>query len=179
MKYKGVRTANAALVFTLLLKQAEVTIADYKLRTSKEDSPAIEAAVSVPGQGGLRGPPHTQAWGSSMKYKSVRTANAALVFTLLLKQAEVTIANYELRTSEKNSRTDRLSRQQSVPQVRKAYEDLEDVRELVFPEEVLAQILRDCNPRAVYEDDAAFCALWKWLLALKDLVQGGGEQHLV
>jgi hypothetical protein len=102
-----------------------------------------------------------------------------LVFPLLLKQAEVTIADYELLTSKENSRTDRLSRQQSVSQVRVAYEDLEDVRELVFPEEVLAQTLWDCDPRAVYEDDAAFCALWKRLLALKDSVQGGGKQYLV
>jgi hypothetical protein len=41
-------------------------------------------------------------WGAKMNYKGARTANAALVFTLLLVQAEVTIVDFEYLTSKEN-----------------------------------------------------------------------------
>jgi hypothetical protein len=53
-------------------------------------------------------------WGTKMNYKGARTTNAALVFTLLLVQAEVTIVDIEYLTSKQNFKTDDLSRQSSV-----------------------------------------------------------------
>jgi hypothetical protein len=44
-------------------------------------------------------------WGAKMNYKGARTANAALVFTLLLVQAEVTVVDFEYLTSKENFKT--------------------------------------------------------------------------
>jgi hypothetical protein len=110
-------------------------------------------------------------WGAKMKFKGARTSNAALVFTMLLLQTKVTIADYELLSSEQNGRTDKLSRGYSVDEIRREYSDLEGVPEIVIPKEVLDQALRDCDPAMELESDAAFVELWKRLAVVKGGVE--------
>jgi hypothetical protein len=113
-------------------------------------------------------------WGAKMNYKGARTANAALVFTLLLVQAEVTVVDFEYLTSNENFKTDDLSRQSSVEEVVQRCPELKGVQEVRFPPLVLERTLRDCDPRMVLDDDLSFSLLWRRLRVLKEELLGRG-----
>jgi hypothetical protein len=102
-------------------------------------------------------------WSTSLRFKGCRTANAAVVFTLLLIQTKTTIVGFEFLTSEENVRTDKLSRGESVAAVSREFSNLSGLSELFFPESI-AQTLTDCHPQLELSDDAAFSELWRRVL---------------
>ena len=108
-------------------------------------------------------------WATSLRFKGNRTSNAALVFTLLLVQTEITVVGYEFLTSQQNVRTDRLSRGDTVEAASRDFVDLRNVPTLVFPA-AIEQALLDCHPSLELCDDTAFADLWKRLMNMRALV---------
>lgn len=109
-------------------------------------------------------------WSTTLKFKGGRTANAAVVFTLLLIQARITVHDYQFLSSEQNVRADRLSRGVSVAELSRMFKELSGVKELIFHDSV-QQTLADCHPNLELRDDASFAGLWRRVLNTKDLAR--------
>ena len=99
-------------------------------------------------------------WCFHQRFHGSLTANAAVVFTLLLVQSGITVVNTQFLTSEENVTCDTLSRGVSVEEAVRTGILPTGVGRVAAVERVLYQLLEDCSPGLDTSTDAAFEGLW-------------------
>lgn len=99
-------------------------------------------------------------WCFRQKYKGTLTANAAVVFTLLLVRTGITVVDAEFVTSEENPICDALSRGVSVAEAVDIGLVPSGVGTVAAVEHYLPRLLAECSPGLDTDSDASFEGLW-------------------
>lgn len=99
-------------------------------------------------------------WCYHQRYRGELTANAAVVFTLLLIQSRISVVEAQFLTSAENFTCDTLSRGVSVTEAVRSGVLPQGVGTVQAVENILAPVLADCDPQMDTSVDAAFEGMW-------------------
>jgi len=87
-------------------------------------------------------------WLRTQCYSGCRTGNVSIVYALLQVHSNKTVVESDAISSAENWRTDELSRDGSVRDLRERYpEDLGGMKEIFFPPGMIERVIDDCDPR--------------------------------